>query len=179
MSFRNLFLTGEIGVGKSTIIRNVIESSYSDKNIGGFKTLPYIEDGEFQGYYISEYIDELDSLSSRAIVGVNIGGKYGKKCIGKPGVFESIGVAILERCLEEKKEIIVMDELGFFESEAENFKRGIHNILDGGTKVLGVLKKKETIFLDSIKNREDVLILEVDKNNRDSLKETIEKYWGL
>jgi nucleoside-triphosphatase len=176
---KNLFLTGEVGVGKSTIVRSLIYAHYSEQNVGGFKTVPYMEDGELKGYSISEYTAGLDTLNSGYIVGVNIGGGHRKKCIGRPEVFESIGVEILENCLEKHPEIIVMDELGFFESEAENFKRRVYDVLDGNTQVLGVLKKRKTQFLDSVKNRKDVLVLEVDKNNRDSLKEEIEKYWGL
>ena len=51
----------------------------------------------------------------------------------------------------------------------------IKKVLDSNKAVLGVLKKKNCSLINDIKKRDDLLLLEVDKNNRDFIYKDIYK----
>lgn len=177
MEIKNILLTGEINVGKSTIINKMIAKHFSDSVIAGFKTLPFYEQDEVKGYYIEDQC----KIGVKPMVD-NIVGKIFEKehrCYGITDTFENKGVKILDHALNTKVDIILLDELGFFENNSENFKKRIIEVFKSHTRVIGVLKKKDTEFLNSIKSREDILVIEVTKGNRDNIEAIIEDYWKL
>ena len=88
-----------------------------------------------------------------------------------------MGVSILESALNSNSELILIDELGFFENDAEGFKSKIKEVIESDMRTIGVLKKKDTEFLNFIKSRADVMIIEVDKVNREGIEEIIKEYW--
>ena len=177
MEIKNILLTGEIKVGKSTIINKLIEKYFNESNISGFKTLPFPEDGELKGYYIEGQSEKGIEPSIDNIVGKVL--EKENRCYGIEDTFENRGVDILDNALTTKSDLILLDELGFFENNSENFKKSVIEVFENQTRVIGVLKKKDTDFLKSIKSREDILVIEVTKDNRDSIEEKIRDYWKL
>lgn len=111
------------------------------------------------------------------MVGINADFGKGKSCYGIPETFEKKGVEILRESLKIPNSIILMDELGFFEKDAVQFKEQVYIALDSPHKVLGVLKQKRNNFLDSIASREDVKVIRVTLENRDNIVNEINKYW--
>ena len=184
MRYKNIFLTGEIAIGKSTIINKFIQSLDKTVNLKGFKTLEIYNNDKVYGYYIdNKSLREdlkgkcLEKIDTNCIIGVK---NYKKKiCIPFMDTFNNEGVEILKDSLSA--DLIIMDELGFLEKNSEDFKKYIYKILDSNTPTLGVIKKKKNSFLESIINRKDVLILEVTRDNRDYIIEEIhinfEKYF--
>lgn len=177
MQTKNILLTGEIKVGKSTIINKIIYNYFKDKQIAGFKTLPFFNHEEIEGYFIQDQLKKSQRASENNIVGRVL--KKEQRCFGIRGVFENEGVNILNKALNSKAELILIDELGFFENEAENFKSKIIDVLESEKSVIGVLKKKETKFLNSIKARNDITLIEVNEENRNYIEEKIKNYWNL
>ncbi|UPA32228.1 hypothetical protein L0P85_08860 [Terrisporobacter glycolicus] len=51
----------------------------------------------------------------------------------------------------------------------------IKKVLDSNKTILGVLKKKNCSLINDIKKRDDLLLLEVDKSNRDFICKDIYK----
>ncbi|HBI91165.1 MAG TPA: hypothetical protein DDY58_01310 [Terrisporobacter glycolicus] len=51
----------------------------------------------------------------------------------------------------------------------------LNKVLDSNKAVLGVLKKKNYSLINDIKKRDDLILLEVDKNNRDFICRDIYK----
>lgn len=151
----NIFLTGKSGAGKSTIIKKLIEKM--DCLTGGF-----IENKVFKNcgtvYEITSLYDD-----SRGIIGEIANGMDYKTY---PDIFETLGVKILSDSFKNS-DVIVIDELGFFESSCKNFIKSVNKVLDSNKPVIGVLKKYDSEFLNSIKNRNDTLIIEVTEENRD------------
>lgn len=176
--FNNIFLTGEVHIGKSTAINKFLEK-YNSKasSISGFKTKPYYENGFLSGYYIESQIQPMICNASENLVGINVDAYKGKSCYGIPEVFDGKGVEILRESLKITKSIILMDELGFFERDAPTFKAQVHKVLDSEHKVLGVLKEKTNDFLCSIASRSDVKVIRVTLENRDNIIDEINKYW--
>jgi nucleoside-triphosphatase len=176
--FKNIFLTGDIQVGKSTAILKFLEKYISKPNsIAGFKTKPFYENGALKGYYIESQIEPIISSTSENVVGINAEFGKGKSCYGIPEVFEKKGVEILCESLKIHNSIILMDELGFFEKDALKFKEEVHRTLDSPHRVLGVLKEKTNDFLSSVADREDVKVIRVTLENRDTIVDEINKYW--
>jgi nucleoside-triphosphatase len=158
----NIFLTGNPGSGKSTIIKKLIEQM--DCSIGGF-----IENKIFE---YNKTVFEIASLSDglRGVIGETSGLKNTRI---NPSIFETLGIKILSDSLKDS-DVIIIDELGFFESSCKKFIMSVNKALDSKKPVIGVLKKYDSDFLNSIKNRNDTYIIEVTEENRDdALYETL------
>lgn len=165
-------------MGKSTAISKFLEGYLPASSIiAGFKTKPFYESGALKGYYIESQIPGENTTIFENVVGIN--GYFGKGqcCYGITEVFEKRGAQILRQSLEIPNAIILMDELGFFEKDAEKFKKQVHRALDSDHRVLGVLKEKRNPFLDSIATRADVKVVNVTLENRHSIVDEINKYW--
>lgn len=156
----NIFLTGDIQVGKSTII-NLIAKKLPI-NVGGFKTLPCYEQNQLSSFYM-ENINGQPQVGRPSLIAYC----RNQEWTAVTDTFNNFGVAILQRCLEEKTDIIVMDELGFFEREAYRFQELVQDCLDSEVTVLGVLKKANIAFLNLVKERKDLILLTVTPDNRE------------
>ena len=73
----------------------------------------------------------------------------------------------------KEKEIIVMDELGRFELNSPAFQQKVHILLDSKKIVLGVIKSEKNFFLESIKNRKDINLYQIHRNNRNKIHHQI------
>lgn len=171
----NIFLTGEINVGKSTIINTYIEENKKlYQKIAGFKTKEVLEEGNIKGYYIE---DQSLKEEDTTMVGINEDFPQGKRCRGIPSAFDTKGVEILRSALKSNSSLVLMDELGFFEKDALLFQDKVFEILDSEKRVLGVIKKRSNPFLDKVKERKDVVLLEVDLQNRKDIIKNINTIW--
>ena len=85
--------------------------------------------------------------------------------------FNSLGSKIIDAAFSRKGEIdlLIMDELGSAEENADTFIAKITQCLDSDTPVLGVLQKCNAKYINDIKNRNDTKIFEVTKENRDNI----------
>jgi nucleoside-triphosphatase len=168
---RNIFLTGPVNAGKSTVINTVISKlgPYGIR-VSGFYTLPYIRDGKHEGFFMEPFNftgpvpDRGKRLIARAA---------GKKWIPEIETFEELGVRVLDESLRNPSKLVIMDELGFFEARAENFQSKVMDLIGSSKLVLGVIKPVPLAFLDGIRNREDVDVFEVTASNRGYLGQEI------
>ena len=168
----HFFLTGEIQVGKSTIINRAVQSL--GLPVGGFRTAAgnYAPDGSSDIFIIGTG-DKMDCCNDSNRVAHRTGIR-GKGFTAYPEVFDTVGAGLLYRA--EKYSLIIMDELGFMESRAFEFQKAVFECLDGDIPVLGVIKPTSTDFLDRIRAHEKVNILRVDISNRDEvLKELLDR----
>jgi nucleoside-triphosphatase len=159
---KKTFLTGKIGVGKSTVVDKLLVTI--DLSFGGFRTLPVIKEQRLKGFKIRDI--ETGKEESIAF--------FGNDFLIHPVIdgFESLGVKSLKDALENK-ELIVMDELGFLESEAESFKAKVLEVLKSDRSVLGVMKIDRNPFLDEVAKY--VEIVEVTEKNRDNLSQELRR----
>lgn len=164
----NIFVTGDLHVGKSTLIQRVTNNLPLTR-ILGFKTSRFFQNKKLAGFFLEDFA-RLHRDAPKAFIGRCVNDNY---WVSIPETFDTLGVEILQNCLREKPDLIVMDELGFFENDAVLFQKHVHAVLSAPVPVLGVLKKKETPFLDQIRGRNDVKVFEVTRENRDSMYELI------
>jgi Predicted nucleotide kinase len=170
----NIFLTGEKGVGKSTIINRFAKTL--DFLPTGFQTLMCYKD-ECGPYtlVIRPYKVDLEYVKGSKPEGDDysiVAFRETQEIFMKVNkdAFDFAGVRILRKSLEnEQARLIIMDELGFMEKDAIMFQAEVFKCLDSEIPVLGVLRAGSIPFLDAISEREDVLVLEVTDKNRDQL----------
>lgn len=170
---KNIFLTGQVKIGKSTIVNAVLADI--SVTVKGFRTLPYYKKNIREGFVIRGINDSglklRNSMENFLICRRSQEGKM----VSLTKNFETMGAFFLQESLESSPALIVMDELGTFESEALNFQEKVLECLTAEVPVLGVIKNKKSPFLDSIREREDVVLLHVYEKNRETLVKTVKE----
>lgn len=157
---RHVFLTGEKQVGKTTIIREFL--SQSGLSADGFITFWESDGGSGGGLYLSPFLT--DSLNYEKYLVAEKGEQKQGPREKLLKVFNTHGCEILES--SGKRDIIVMDELGFIESEAADFRQSVMRRIDGEVPILGVIKPMQTEFLDEIRAHPEVEVRTVTEENR-------------
>lgn len=169
---KNIFITGKRRVGKSTIIDKVMKGMKSVK-FGGFRTKPLFNDGgevaAFTINSVSEKENDCEADNSRIFARKLQSGKW----IVESDSFDNFGAYLLEKSLKDDTDIIIMDELGFFEAKAFDFQKAVMKCLSSSKIVLGVIKPVPVPFLNEIRKREDVSLTEITAENRN------EKFWEI
>jgi nucleoside-triphosphatase len=158
---KHIFLTGVPGIGKSTIINRVLEET--GLSAKGFRTVKESAD-ERGSSFIYLYSYGSGSPNGRSVVACRYEETGGFAVC--TGAFDEAGVAALENTANA--ELILMDELGFMESEACRFQEKVMEILNGDISVLGVVKERDTPFLSGIRSHPEVVVFEITIENRDS-----------
>ncbi len=84
------------------------------------------------------------------------------------GQFEEVALAALEDAIE-KRDIIVIDEIGYMELKSKRFRELVLMALDSQKPVLATVMKNSFDFPDSIKARDDTDVISVRVDNREIL----------
>ena len=164
---RHLFLTGERQVGKSTLLRRVMQAR--DWRCSGFETRALIIDGQRRGFTLHGRVP-MDPYQNDCVVCVRVSEKRSLPVLP---VFEENGTAILRASIAAPEPFILMDELGRLEREAQAFCAQVLACLDSDKRVIGVLQQCEAPLIETIRARKDVSILTVTQENRDALAEKL------
>ena len=168
---KHLFLTGEKQVGKSTILRRLIEEKQLD--CAGFETQAFYLNGERRGFTLHGRV-RMPLYENDCICCVRIAEKKAAPVLE---TFSQNGVSILQKSVESDKAYILMDEIGRLESRSEAFCAQVLRTLDADKRVLGVLQKCSSQLVEQIMAREDVTVLTVTQENREMmLAELIQLY---
>lgn len=158
----NYFLTGLPGIGKTTIIKKVIEKI--ERSTCGFFTTE-IRVGENRvGFSVKTLFGMEGVLAHKEFKSKYRMGSYGISVTG----FEKIVSRELERCLRGHS-IIIIDEIGKMELFSRRFQELVLICLDAPNPVLGTIMHGYHPFVEKVKKREDVKIFEVDKQNRNQM----------
>lgn len=163
----NIFLTGEIQIGKSTIIHKTIE--LLNKNHGGFKTyfgpdrnlpnrLLYMNSIRETNVYSEEYSIVRFSEDSKPQVIDNR--------------FNTFGLELIKEAMENR-ELIIMDECGKLEKDSLEFQEQVLSALECDIPILGVIKLDASGWVDSIRNHPSVELITVTIENRNELPRII------
>lgn len=156
---KHIFLTGNVQVGKSTIIRRLLATElFYRKKIGGFRTI-----NQEKFVYIMGANQSLADCSEKNICGRRFMDRLNIESY--PDVFDEVGCRFLQDV--QGADIILMDELGFLEARSYQFQNRVLEILDGEIPVIGVVKPKHDVFLDRIRSHPAVEIVEITPENRE------------
>jgi nucleoside-triphosphatase len=164
----NIFLTGKIQVGKSTLIQRLVTNL--NVRTGGFKTARHFTGSRHDGFVMEAAGHENVTADFRPYIAeMQKNGHW--KAITE--TFEIFGVRLLKKSLGAKNDLILMDELGYFESAAFDFQQSVFQCLSSSIPVLGVIKMRSTGFLDRVRARKDLNIFLITEENREG------QYWKL
>lgn len=162
---KHLFLTGEKGVGKSTLIKGLLAQYHG--SLGGFFT---VKSASAVPGRISVHLLRADRRERPALENLlfSCGEPAGAAVADR---FDRLGRAAL--AAGTSADLLVMDELGPHEADARSFCRAALQALDGNIPILGVLQRADVPFLAQIAAHPQVRLVEVTVENRDELARTL------
>ncbi|MCS7253934.1 MAG: NTPase [Armatimonadota bacterium] len=164
----NLLLTGVPRVGKTTVIKQVIDGA--GLPFGGFYTEEIREGDQRVGFRIITTDGKEGILAHVRIRSRYVVGKYGVNIED----VKSVAMPAIQRALDEGK-VIVIDEIASMELYCPGFPELVIQCLDSPQPLLGAIQLKPLPFLKRIREREDVEVINVTPFNRNELPSIVSK----
>ncbi len=159
---KHILICGEVGAGKSTLIQRLL--AQNTRPVYGFitKKLDPDENG-FHPIYIHPA-----GASERVYEEKNMVGTCDRRTHNiNLDAFNTLGVSYLQAKADG---IIVMDELGFMEAQAEAFTRAVMGALDGEIPVIAAVKARFDVpFLNEVRAHPNAMLYTITAENRDAL----------
>jgi nucleoside-triphosphatase len=166
-----LLITGTPGVGKTTVLRRVAEG-VGDACLCGFYTEELRERGSRRGFRLVGFDGSQGIIAHVDLPHRQRVGKYG------------VDVAALDRLagatLAPRKDcaLYLVDEIGKMECLSPGFVAAMGLLLDSDRPVVATIGKKGGGFIEAVKARGDVELVEVTRDNRDTLAADILHWLG-
>lgn len=161
---KNIFITGAPSSGKTTAIKKIIE----------------LIDSPVKGFYTEEERsgDRRTGFRMNTLYGRN--GYLAHQNIDSPFKIRRYGVSIeniesiaVPSIAPENGVIITLDEIGKMECFSELFKTAAAGALNSECIVIGTITLGGTDFIYSLKERQDIDIIELTPDNRDAIPDII------
>lgn len=162
MNKKNILITGLPGVGKTTLIKNIVEV-LKDLRPVGFYTAEIREEGVRKGFELISLDGRKGLLSHTDIQSPHRVGKYKVDVKGFEDFLSSLPI------LKPSTRLIVIDEIGKMECYSDPFKNLLKEILDSERWVIATIALKGSGMIEEIKKRKDVKLFEITQRNRNSL----------
>jgi nucleoside-triphosphatase len=158
---KKILFTGAPGCGKSTLIERIIKGL--DRPACGFFTREIREGSKRIGFSITT-LDGRSGILARE-------GLHSPYRVGRYGVcIEDIEqIAVPSMASKRVEEIVVVDEIGKMECMSALFRDALIAILDSDQPVIGSVALRGNLYIEGIKRRYDVQVVEVTAANRDEL----------
>ena len=161
-----LFLTGNAGVGKTTLIRAIAERLEGIR-CAGFYTEEIRRSGQRMGF-------KLITLDGHKATLASLGNQ--QPTVSKYSVhveqFEKLVLPVLDP-VPTPADLYVIDEIGKIELLSHPFRTMIGELLKQPANIVATISKKGDGFVNQIKRRRDVEVIEVTRNNRDELTDKL------
>lgn len=167
----NLLLSGPPRVGKTTLVTRIVENLSEENVIAGFFTEEIREGGARKGFKVTTLDGKEEVFAHESFRGPHRVGKYGVDIAS----FERTAVAHLESALRHKAKTLIVDEIGKMELMSAKFKEVIWEALDSPVLVIATVGIQQDAFTREVRKRPDTKVLEVTRENREELPETILK----
>jgi nucleoside-triphosphatase len=164
---RLFFVTGQPGIGKTTIILKTVEALRDmGFKVGGMLSREVREKGTRLGF---ELID-LDTEKRGWLAHVNQPeGPHVSKYRVNLRDLENIGAGSIRNALTDAQ-IVVVDEIGPMELHSSAFKEAVVQAMNSDKLVVGVIHQRaRDPLIDSLRKRDDVEIFEATYGNRTTL----------
>ncbi len=166
LTFR-VFLTGIPGVGKSTVVRKVVQRIQQDGvKVGGMTTADLGSGSIRVGFEIRNLMT--GEAGVLAHVSQTNGPRIGKYRV-KGEDLDRIGTEAIISAIKHA-DLIAIDEVGPMELTSRRFKDAVRAALASGKSLLGTVHRSATDpLVQAIRGDRTVEVIEVTKENRDSL----------
>jgi nucleoside-triphosphatase len=172
MGKENILITGLPGVGKTTLIKNIVEA-LKDLRPVSFYTEEIMEGGVRKGFELISLDGRKGLLSHTDIQSPHRVGKYKVDVSGFEDFLDTIPF------LGHSTHLVVIDEIGKMECYSKAFEKTLKKILDSEKWMIATIALKGNKLIAEIKRRLDVKLFEITKSNRETLLFDILKEVGL
>ena len=159
---RNILLSGKPGIGKTTAIKRIVERLDSPK-VNGFWSREIREGGRRVGFLLETISGETGILAHIDFETTQRVGKYGVNVYD----IDTIVVPELEKA-RRSRNVIIIDEIAKMEICSKRFVQEVRKCLDT-KRVIGTIQERRHPFLDEVRFRSDVELLEITLKNRDKI----------
>lgn len=161
---KNIFLSGAPSSGKTTIIKKVV--SRLPCAATGFYTEEELIEGRRVGFMIKTLNGRSGYLAHQNIKSDFYIRRYGVS-------IETIETIAVPSIAPGSADVIILDEIGKMECFSVVFKKAALAALDSSSVVIGTVTLGGDDFITAVKKRDDIEIIEVTPENRDSLPDLI------
>ncbi len=158
----NLLLTGRPGVGKTTLVRRVLEE-LENVVATGFYTAEIRVGGKRLGFRAVTLDGQAAILAHVDIPGPPRVGRYGVDI----AAFEQLVLPALAP--DRRVQLVVMDEIGKMECFSHAFRQAVLRALEADTPLLATIALGRDRFIEGLKARRDVTLIEVTLAQRSRL----------
>ncbi|MFN3870436.1 MAG: NTPase [Aquificaceae bacterium] len=166
-----VIITGEPGIGKTTLVKKFIKSVGKEKVIGFWtEEVRDPESRKRTGFKITTTEGKSLIFASKTFTSKRLVGSYGVNIQR----FESLALPILQKALGEKK-IVVIDEVGKMELFSKPFRQLVKSLIYHPSKDLLVTIPIRDVdpLVAEIRRLKGAVLLEITKENRDNLLEDL------
>lgn len=165
---KSLLLTGHPGIGKTTIIRKVVEA-LGDR-AGGFYTEEITGPGGRHGFKLVTLFGKEVTFAHKDFKAKQYPqvGRYGVDT----SVLDSVGVNAIRKAIKRNR-IVIVDEIGLMELYSKKFLDVVMGGILGDAHIVGTITAKSHPEADVFKYLSQADIWEVDRRNRDTMHERI------
>lgn len=152
-------VTGEPGIGKTTVIRQVV--STMRLRAAGFYTEDLRAAGAREGFRVVTLDGEMALLAAAGHPGPIQVSKYGVDV----KEFERVAVAALRRGVE-RGHVLVVDEIGKMQLFSRAFRQTVLEVVRSGHPLLGTVMRGRNPYADRIKAHENAELITLTEENR-------------
>jgi nucleoside-triphosphatase len=155
-------VTGEPGIGKTTLIRQVVSTMRF--RAAGFYTEDLRSGGVREGFRIVTLDGDMALLAASGHPGPVMVSKYGVDV----QELERVGVAAVRRAME-RGHVIVADEIGRMQLFSREFRHCMFEAVKTGHPLLGTVMQGKNPYADRIKQHRNVELLTLTADNRNQI----------
>ena len=159
---KNILITGYPGIGKTTLIKQLI-NEFGPYHPVGFYTEEIREKDVRHGFEIISIDGRRKTLAHTSLGGEFRVGRYGIDVYG----FENFISEIV--LFNSFHKLIVIDEIGRMECLSPKFRALIRRTLNSKKALIATIALRGRGIIEEIKQREDVGLLQLTLQNRESL----------
>lgn len=167
-----ILIIGRPGVGKTTVVQKLL--AQAGPVAGGFFTEEILLRGRRLGFGVRDIHTGAEGVLSH--VDTPAGPRVGKYRVDV-GSFERIGVNALHEALG-RTGVVVIDEVGKMELFSKAFQDAVSEVMDSDHPMLATIPVHRHPFLEALRQRSDVTLIELTTSNRDELPQRLAAMLG-